>query len=249
MLKYISLVCLLSISLMTTAQNAQRNLGTALLFNMNYATHIPAGDLSKRFGTNLYLGGGLEIMTSKNNYIFGLEGGVIFGNNVKEDVISTLRTPEGFIVAGLNGPVSVDLRERGMYLAALIGKLFPISEKNKRAGIRGTLGLGFLQHKVRIQDNSNSAPQINSEYRKGYDRLSNGLSLNQFIGYQVLSNNRRVNFIIGLEFTQAFTKSRRDFNFDTRSRDDSNRIDLLFGIRAGWTLPFYFGESLETIYY
>lgn len=249
MYKYLTCLCFMLLYTSVCAQSGKGNDGRVLLLNFNYASQLPAGDLSDRFGANLYLGSGLEIITAKKNYIFGIDGGVIFGNNVKEDVIATLRNSDGFIVAGLNGPVNVALRERGLYLGALVGKIFPTSKKNKRAGIRTTMGLGFLQHKVRIQDDSESAPQVNDTYSKGYDRLTNGLALQEFVGYQLLSNNRRINFIIGLEFTQAFTKSRRSYNFDTMSANDDARLDLLFGLRVGWTLPFYIGEKGEDIYY
>ena len=134
-------------------------------------------------------------------------------------------------------------------MGALIGKLFSLSDVNPRSGIRFTISSGLLQHKIRIQDDPvRDVPQLSTEYRKGYDRLTNGLTFNEFIGYQMLSRNRRINFYAGLEFTQAFTKSRRDFNFDTMTAETENRVDLLYGFRVGWVLPFYFGNAGD-IYY
>jgi hypothetical protein len=92
-------------------------------------------------------------------------------------------------------------------------------------------------------------PQLTGNYKKGYDRLTNGLAINEFIGYQMLSTNKRVNFYFGFEFTQGFTQSRRDFDFDTRSADTQKRFDSLMGIRAGWILPFYVGKGAAEIYY
>ncbi|NUN99697.1 MAG: hypothetical protein HUU01_03670 [Saprospiraceae bacterium] len=230
----------------------QLNADNALLLHISYAVQMPGGDLSKRFGTNFDVGGGLEWMTAKGNWIIGIEGGYLFGSTVKTDVLANLRTPEGFIIGNDRSYADIQLRERGFHGTLLLGKLFslPSPSVNARTGIRVTLGGGFLQHKIRIQDDpSRSVPQLSEEYKKGYDRLSNGFLLTQFIGYQYLGADRRANFFAGIECSQGFTQSRRDFNFDTRSTDTAKRLDLLFGIRIGWTLPFYLNSNPDKIYY
>ena len=142
------------------------------------------------------------------------------------------------------------LRERGLQFNVLAGKLFPLPGKNKRSGIRTTVGVGFLQHKIRLQQDPDSKVfQFVGAYQEGYDRLTNGLSISEFIGYQHLSNNRGVNFFFGFEFTQAFTQNRRNFNFNEMRKDDSKRTDLLIGFKVGWTLPFYIGEEADEIFY
>jgi len=226
------------------------NTDKALLLHISYAFQTPGGDLKDRFGTNFDVGGGLEWMTAKGNWIFGLDGGYLFGSTVKTDVLAGLRTPEGFIIGNDRAYADIQLRERGFHSSLLVGKLFSLSEVNKRSGIRATLGGGFIQHRIRIQDDpSRSVPQLSKEYKKGYDRLTNGFLLTQFIGYQYLGTDRRANFFAGIECSQGFTQNRRDFNFDTRSSDDAKRLDLLFGIRVGWTLPFYLNSNPSSIYY
>ena len=64
-----------------------------------------------------------------------------------------------------------------------------------------------------------------------------------------LDNKNTFNFYIGLEFYQAWTMNRRDFNFDTMECDDTERNDYLFGIRAGWILPIYQKEPNKYYYY
>jgi len=232
------------------AQESAQNKGNGILLNFTFGGQLPGGDLVDRFGANLNVGGGVDFMTEKSNLIFGLEGYFLFGNTVKEDVLEPLRTPNGTIIGNDRNPVDVPLRERGFYLGATFGKLFSLSQKNPRSGIRATVGAGLLQHNIRIQDDPVSAiPQLSEPYKKGYDRLSNGLAFNEFIGYQYLSTDKRINFFAGFEFTQALTQSRRDFNFDTRNQDTEQRLDLLWGIRVGWVLPFYVGKSAGEIYY
>ncbi len=233
-----------------SAQPSEKdNVGGALLINITYAYQIPAGDLVNRFGSSGAIGGGVEYMTGKHNIILGVESFYFFGNTVKEDVLIGLRGSDNQIIGNNRTFAQVQLREGGFYLGGSIGKLFPLSASNRRSGIRLTVGAGFMQHKIRVLDDTRSVIQIDDIYVKGYDRLSNGLALNQFIGYQYLSKNRRVNLTIGFEFTQAFTESRRDFDFQMMRKDDRKRTDLLNGIKIGWTLPFYIGEDPDTKFY
>ncbi len=233
---------------------AQRRLntsngGNALLVNMHYGIDVPAATLRERFGQSNQTGGGLEIITDKHNLLVGCNINYHFGAVVKEDVLSNIRTIEGNIIGKDRIPAQIFLRERGLFLGGYVGKLFTTSFKNPRSGIRTTLGGGLLQHRIRLQDDSRTVAQVTGEYLKGYDRLTNGLALQEFIGYQHLSLNRQANFYIGLEMTQGFTKSRRDWDWNTQQKDTRNRLDLLFSLKLNWTLPFYFGENAEQIYY
>ena len=230
-------------------ESAKTDQSGVLLFNLSYGGQVPGGDLADRFGINGYLGAGLDYLLA-NNWAFGFEGHILFGSEVKNDVLSILRNPEGGIYADNGTLAEVTLRERGFYLGAHLGKLIPVSAANRRSGIRINLGAGLLQHKVRVQEDPQAfVPQIAGDNKKGYDRLTNGLALNQFIGYQYLSKNRRINFFVGFDLTQAFTQNRRSWNFDTLGVDTAKRLDLLFGFRAGWSLPFYLGEDPEEIFY
>ena len=67
-------------------------------------------------------------------------------------------------------------------------------------------------------------------------------------GYRFFDKRNYVNFAIGLELSQNFTRSRRSINIDTGLRDDRARLDLLGGITATWTLPIY-AKSGRRIYY
>lgn len=244
-------VCILmAYSSFTFGQAGVQNIGEGLLINLSYAFQIPGEDLSSRFGSNFNLGLNTEYITNKSNFIFGLEGQFIFGNNVKTDVLANLRTPQGDIIADDKTIANILLRQRGFYVGGLIGKIFSLSPSNPRSGIRLSLGVGLLQHKIRIQDDpTRDVSPVAGDYKKGYDRLSNGFALTQFIGYQLLSTNRRMNFYIGFELTEGFTQSRRNFNIDTRDVETERRFDVLYGFRAAWVVPFYFGSGSEEIFY
>lgn len=242
------LFMILSILPVSTAD--AQNKGDVLMPYLSYAGHRPGADLADRFGNNFSLGLGLDWLTAKSNWIIGLNANFLFGNSVKSDVLASLRTDAGFIIGNNRLPADIALRQRGWLLQAEIGKHFPLNAENPRSGIRITISPGLLQHNIRIQDDPQQAvPQLLGDYKKGYDRLTNGFSLTEFIGYQLLSENRRMNFFLGLEFTQAFTQNRRDFDFVTRTKDETRRTDLLYGIRLGWIIPFYVGSAGGDIYY
>jgi len=221
----------------------------AFLFGFEYGFNLLGGDLAQRFGPNLKVGGSLSFMPQNKNYHFGIKASYYFGDTVKQDVLAHLRDQNGYIL-GINYEYAqVKLRQRGFETSAFASKVFPFGGQNSRTGLRVDLGLGIYQHWIRLQDDFVTAAQLNDPYDKGYDRMSNGASLTQFIGYQYMSENKRINFYVGLELLQAFTKNRRYYDFATMGVDTESRTDLMYGIKAGWILPIYMEKSPETIYY
>jgi hypothetical protein len=59
------------------------------------------------------------------------------------------------------------------------------------------------------------------------------------VGYQHFGNRGRINFQIGVELMAGFTSALHPYNFDTEQYNEPDRLDLLSGIRAGWSLPIY----------
>lgn len=227
---------------------SKNNNGNIIAVDFLFGAHDPAADLSDRFGGHLSTGLGFDYITAKD-WIIGGQWNFYFGSKVKEDVIASLRSSDGLIFGNNQNLAEVLLRQRGLYIGGHLGKIFRLKESS-RSGIRVTLGAGIFQHKVRIQDDPVvDVPQLDKNYKKGYDRLTNGLGLTQFIGYQHLGRMRRANFFIGLELTEGFTQNRRALNYDSRLEENDMRFDMAYGIRVGWQLPFYMGENAEEIRY
>jgi len=224
---------------------ARSSKSKGVLAHFTLGGHLPAGDLADRFGLNGSLGAGAEYITTKN-WVLGLEGAFLFGSKVKEDPLSILRTPSGDIIGNDRNIAITHAQERGMYIGATLGKLFILSEK--RAGLRLTLGGGWMQHSIRVIDDSRTVVQIKGDYKKGYDRLCGGPALQQFVGWQKVGYGRDMSWLIGFEFNQAFTETRRDWDFSEMRKLEGKRLDLRFGVRVAWTLPFYTGNA-EEIYY
>jgi hypothetical protein len=75
--------------------------------------------------------------------------------------------------------------------------------------------------------------------------LSSGLSINEFVGYFHQSQNRLINFYIGVEFMQAQTYNRRGYNYDQMSYDSYKKSDFSTSFRFGWMIPIYLNTKEE----
>lgn len=223
---------------------------SAILIGLSYGYQMPAADLAKRFYANNSVGLNVSYITSKH-WLWGMEGQYLFNDEIKEDVLSNYRTLNGGIIDKFGNPQNIFMFERGFYIGARVAKIFKVAKKNPRSGIEVSLGGGFMQHFVEITDNSRYVTQLQGDYMKGYDRLTNGFAVTQSVGYRYMAQNRLVNFYIGLEAMQGFTQGRRDWEFNTQSAGNYNRLDVLLGARVGWTLPLYLysAKNSDVIYY
>jgi hypothetical protein len=218
--------------------------------NISLGGQLAAADLASRFGLSQSVGAGIEYIALPKGWLVRFDWQLYFSRNVKEDVLATLRTPEGNILGDIGTYASVQTRQRGFFTGINIGKLWTLADNGNRIyGLRTTVGAGYLQHKIRIQDNNKSAPQVAPPYSAGYDRLTSGPALTQSIGFQVVSRDKRLNGFIALECTEGFTRNRRGFNYDTRKADTAQRLDILYGIRAGWSIILYSSQSGDNIEY
>jgi hypothetical protein len=221
-----------------------------LSVTMSYTVAQPGADLSKRFGLTMSVGGGIEYIALPKGWFVSADVHALFGNAVREDVIAPLRTAEGEILSDINNYASVSLRLRGMLYNLQFGKLIKLFDNgNKFGGLRIAIGGAHLSHRIRIQDDNNSAPQLDGAYGFGYDRATAGFALTQFLGFQMVSRDKTINFFAGIQTTQGFTKSLRQYNFDTRSFDLKKRLDLLYAFKIGWSLPIFTNQTADDIEY
>jgi len=227
-------------SLSVAAQESARNEGAAWVPSFSYGGQIPAGDLSARFGAGFSPAADLHWMSKRTNWLLGIQGQFLFGSRVKEDVLAGLRTEAGYIIGNDRSPADIQLRMRGGYAGAQVGKLWPSTPRNPRSGIRAMLGGGWLQHRIRIQkDPVRYVAQVEGDYEKGYDRLSGGPALYQSIGYQVFSRDGQRNLFVVLEAVEGFSTGLRAVQFDLEAAETGRRLDVLLGVRMGMAIPWY----------
>jgi hypothetical protein len=221
-----------------------------LLTSFNFAYHNPEGDLSKRFGSSLSVGIDGNYLFGKSKWTLGAHFNYLFGADVKEDVVKGFRDSLQNIPGTGEDFGNVYLRERGYEIGIDIGRFFVLHDNgNNYGGIKASIGVGFMQHQILIKNDGNNVPQLIGFNTFGYDRLSNGISISEFIGYQYLSRNKSVNFYIGVESFQGFTQNRRTYNYDTKSFDTTKRLDVLWGVKVGWVIPLFSNASADEIEY
>ena len=228
--------------------NLKNSVPNGLLIHANYTASFPMADLAKRFG---YLNSVGAAFDYKYKYwLFGGEYDFLFGGKIREpDVLKYLRTTEGTMIT-LNGELNdIPIFSRGWSVKANFGRIIPFKKPNKNSGLLFKLGIGYIQHKLVIDANKDRIPQLNAMYKKGYDRLCGGLNLSQFFGYLFLDNRKFVNFYFGIELQEGFTKSLRPWQIDINSALPGNRLDMIFGLKAGWVIPVYAKEKVNKFYY
>ncbi len=244
-------LCLLPGLLAATILQAQilsQEPAPGVLIGLDYNLQWPLADMADRFGSNSSIGMGLHYKTM-GNWIFGVDADYFFGSKIKQDsFVINLLTNDGVIV-GTNGETAnVVVHERGYIVSPKISRVIPLREKNQNSGIILQFGAGIMTHWIKIVDVENIVPQLRSPYHEGYDRLTQGIALSQFVGYLNLDRNKLLNFYVGLELVQGFNKGQRDYLFDVQRAGTESRFDVLFGIKAGWILPIY-GKRDDDYYY
>jgi hypothetical protein len=220
------LLLIVLLSLCTCTLNAQVSGSEALavpVVGIHYGGAFSGGDLAARYGyfNRVGLTAGYKL---KSNWSFGIESDFWFSDNV---------------------------RLTGLFDHLLdVGRLFPLNQSNRNSGILVQLSGGYMLHRLRIETNDNVVPQIELDYKKGYDRLTTGFNTQQFVGYSFLNNRGSASFYAGLYFQQGFTYNRRTINFDQPNEPVSTarRLDLQTGFRIGWYIPFYSAEPREYYY-
>ena len=205
-----------------------------------YSYQFPSGDLTKLFGSNSSIGGGLMFKT-KSNILFGVEGNFLFGGIVNngDSLLKGISTPGGFVIDANGYYADIAYSMRGYSIFGKFGGIISVLAPNPNSGITLMAGGGYFQDNVRIHNPGNTAPQILGDYNKGYDRLNSGFAINGSVGYSWFSNSRLVNLYLGFEFIQTWTKNKREYFFDTRSYENISYSTQYYGIKAEWIIPFY----------
>jgi hypothetical protein len=249
---YILAICLVFIVRLQAQQETEilpvkTNPGFINIFS--YGVDLPAGDLADKYGLNLRFGASTSYYFANSNISIGISGDYLLGQKVKNDPVSNLRTSDGYVVSTGGLQNSLKMSQRGLVFGAYLSKIFPLKPDKIRTGIRLDIGCYYLGHWTHFNDEFGVVPQLVGEYKKGYDKMSGGFALKEFIGYQYLDQKSRISFIAGFEFFQAQTKNLRYHNYDTATNDISKNFDMLFGVKAGWILPIYIEKNPQEIYY
>lgn len=224
---------------------AQRNVRDSIIgtpwIAVHYGGNGTAGTLAERYGYLNHIGFMAGYKTQRN-WFYGTDANFIFGNRIfLPDLFANLRDSKGNIT-DQNGDIGdVVTFVRGFNANVAIGKVIPVFSPNKNSGLFIHTGVGYLAHKIRVETNNQVIPQLELDYRKGYDRLTVGVNFHQFLGYAYMSNRGLVNFYGGFYLQEGLTRNARDIFFDQPDIPVSKalRNDIQYGFKLGWFIPIY----------
>ena len=240
--------------LMTFAQyDIKNDKISTWMFQVTYAYQFPGKDTKVLYNDNSSIGGSV-IFKTPSNWMFSINGNFISGNTVnitRQELFGDILDNNGEIITGDGIYGSYALFERGVHFQARVGKIFPVLSPNPNCGFFVQGGLGYLYNRIRTEFGSYASPPpaMAGDYPLGYDRMRGGFAWSGEIGYLFLSNSRLLNFSLSLEFTQAYTKSLREWDFNLMKKDTNSYVDQYIGIRAAIYVPTYKRKPADYYYY
>lgn len=217
--------------------------------SVQYGFNLTRGDLLQTHGHFNHVGMFAGYKT-KSNWVYGIDGSFMFGNDVKrshQDLFGHLMDEKGAITDQNGDQAVVVTGSRGLHVNLNAGKILPIFSPNPNSGIYVNVGAGFLAHKIRVETQDHVVPLLELDYRKGYDRLVQGVNASAFLGYAYMASESFVKFYAGFYAQNGFTHNMRTIFFDEPDLavPTDQRNDLQYGIRFGWLIPIYQRQPKE----
>ena len=84
--------------------------------------------------------------------------------------------------------------------------------------------------------------EYNEVVPKGFVRVLGKLA-------EISDSGIQINFFVGIEFIQAFTQDVRMYDYNSQTSYEDNRVDLLSGLKFGWTIPLHKKSDNQYYYY
>ena len=208
---------------------------------VHYGWQLPAADLKHRFGSFFGLGPQLTWWGKKMYWQGSYQ--YYFGAQVHEDVLQGLRSTDGSVV-GSTLIIPAFLRLRGWSTQLMAGKWFNSGHPRWSFGVQA--GPGWISHRLKALDESQSHPLLVKPYWSGYDRLSSGPGITGGLAmlYQATA---QAWFRLDIHHTLAWTQLRH-VQYDGY-HENSRRQDRMTSIRISWLWPIALRAQAENIYY
>lgn len=241
---FVSILC---VSFAFGQRNVKDTIISTPWMSVNYGFNATAGDLADRHGNFNHIGIFAGYKT-KRNWIFGVDGAYMFGNQVRATGLFDHLVDSKGNITDQNGDIAIVLvYSRGFYADLNVGKIIPVLSPNKNSGLYFNFGAGYLLHKIRVETQDHVVPELELDYRKGYDRLTTGLNTQQLIGYAFMANQGFLNFYGGFYFQEGFTYNRRTIFYDQPDTPVSKdmMIDIQYGLKLAWMIPIYKRQPKE----
>ena len=218
----------------------------------NFIYNIVLADLKKEFKNNLAIGTDLGVKM-KNNWSIDFGFKYYFGGEVDTNILKSmfkhLLVDGHFIKQTGEATTEVKFEFRGISFHLQTGKIIPVSKRFLNSGIWLKAGIGVTQHFINIKNLEDAVPHLRPEYKKGYDRLTLGFSLYQFVGYAHFNKRNLFCAYAGVEFFENFAKRQRDYDYSLMKKDDTKLFEAMIGFKIGWIIPLYKHDPNAVFYY
>lgn len=216
---------------------------STVMFSATYSYQFPGADTKILYGNNSTIGASIHYKTDKN-WLWSLNSNFIFSDKIKasrEEILGIILDNNGQLITGDGIYGSYAMFERGAHINAKFGKLFNVLAPNPNSGFFVNGSIGYLFNRVRAEFSSSASPppNLDGDYRYGYDRMRGGFAYSGEVGYLFMSSSRVFNFSLSLEFIQAHTKPLRKWDFNLMAPDLNSYIDRYIGIKFAVYIPTY----------
>ena len=218
-----------------------------LLFGIGVAPSIGLGEFGDKFRTFSSIPLSATYKTTKN-VTMGVMGSGYFGQDILAPGLFQGMTFDDQLIDINGNPAAVRFQMRGWYTMATVGKIFSLKRPNPNKGIHVRFGAGFMQHKLRMQFDSDKLPQLEDEYIKGYDQLHNGAMFMGSVQYHVISLHN-LSVYAGIDYIQGYTRSRRSWEYSLNKKDGGLKTDRYLSFNAGIMIPLKIYKSTEARYF
>ncbi|MBP3254449.1 MAG: hypothetical protein J6M30_08075 [Bacteroidales bacterium] len=213
---------------------------------------FPFGEMGNRYSSFMNLNADLGVKTL-TNWIIYLDFAFQFGsNNIKhmDDYLAAMMSDGSnpFVIGSDGTDAGVVGYNRNLSLSLGIGKIIRLPFSNINSGMEVSLQGGYLQHQIIYQSTQTKVEQLEGDYAYGYDRQMRGPMAGMFIGYRHISKKSYANWFAGVQYSLAFTKMTRKYQFDLMSGDNKRYTDRMLTFKVGWMFPF-FKRAADKIYY
>ena len=155
----------------------------------------------------------------------------------EEGVLSNLLTPNGQLIDNEGQVALLTISGRSGLFTFDGGRLFPLPGMNPNTGILLLAGVGSVHHRVHFENTENPITQLDQPYLSGYDRLTWGVAVKEFVGSWHMSDTGLDTWFGGLEFWQARTWPQRPMNFDTQEVEEGAAKRPVCIVASGLGVP------------
>ena len=226
---------------------SQINKQSAFVVNTNY--QIPSGFFSELFGNNPSIGTTFFI-EKENNFFYGIEADYLFGNNIKNEslILSSITNNDGSVVASDGYYANINFSRSGFSSNIFAGYAIHLNKTNL-SGVYFSLGAGYINQKILIDTKNENIPQLNEEYKKGYDDANDGIFGKISINYKYYSKKGGIQISTGLFNSFARVKRLNSYLFNENNNDDSFHFGSTFGFNLGLIIPVSKINQEEFHYY